>query len=110
MEFDFVSLPRDTSLAQRLAAETSALGRRLRVRIHVRSFDAMCRMVAAGLGIAVLPEAAVQPHLASMGLTRLPLTDAWALRSLLLGARDLAAQPRPARLLMEHLLQPAPQP
>jgi hypothetical protein len=58
----------------------------------------------------VLPEAAVQPHLASMGLARLPLTDAWARRSLLLGARDLAAQPRPARLLMEHLLQPAPQP
>ncbi len=110
MEFDFVSLPRDTSLAQRLAAETGALGRRLRVRIHVRSFDAMCRMVAAGLGIAVLPEAAVRPHLASMGLARLPLADAWALRSLLLGARDLGAQPRPVRLLLEHLLQRAPEP
>ena len=62
-DFDFVSLPPATSLAQRLAAESTGIGRRLRVRIHVRSFDAMCQMVAAGLGIAVLPDAAVQPHL-----------------------------------------------
>ncbi|MEY4751928.1 MAG: hypothetical protein RIQ60_4142 [Pseudomonadota bacterium] len=57
-ELDFVSLPRQTSLAQRLAAESAAIGRRLRVRIHVRSFDAICQMVAAGLGVAVLPQAA----------------------------------------------------
>ena len=63
-DFDFVSLPQQTSLAQRLAAESAGIGRRLRMRIHVRSFDAMCQMVAAGLGIAVLPDAAraaVQP-------------------------------------------------
>lgn len=102
-DFDFVSLPRETSLGQRLAEETEALGRRLRVRIHVRSFDGMCQMVAAGLGIAVLPEAAVQPHLRSMGLVRLPLSDPWAQRSLLMGVRDAAALPRPVRLLLEHL-------
>lgn len=104
---DFVSLPPETSLAQRLAEESSALGRRLRVRIHVRSFDAMCRMVAAGLGIAVLPQTAVQPHLGSMGLVSLALSDAWTARGLLLGARDLGALARPARLLLEHLRGPA---
>jgi DNA-binding transcriptional LysR family regulator len=76
-EFDFVALTQGTSLAQRLALETQSLGKALRVRIHVRSFDAMCQMVAAGLGIAVLPDAAVQPHLRSMGLRRIELTDAW---------------------------------
>lgn len=102
-ELDFVSLPADTSLAQRLEAESAAAGRRLRVRIRVRSFDAMCLMVAAGLGIAVLPDAAVQPHLRSMGLARIALADAWVLRTLLLGVRDLAALPRPVRLLLDHL-------
>jgi DNA-binding transcriptional LysR family regulator len=103
-EYDFVSLSQGTSLAQRLALETQQQGKSLRLRIHVRSFDAMCQMVAAGLGIAVLPDAAVQPHLRSMGLARIELDDAWVDRELLLAVRDLAALTRPARLLREHLL------
>lgn len=102
-DLDFVSLPAQTSLAQRLAAESAAIGRRLRVRIQVRSFDAMCQMVAAGLGVAVLPDAAVQPHLRSMGLARIALADPWVERLLLIGVRDLAALPRPVRLLLDHL-------
>lgn len=104
-DFDFVGLSQGTSLARRLALEAQALGRRLRLRIHVRSFDAMCQMVAAGLGIAVLPDAAVQPHLRSMGLRRIELMDAWVDRELLIGARDLAALQRPVRLLVDHLRQ-----
>lgn len=102
-DHDFVSLAQGTSLAQRLAAASASNGRPLRVRMHVRSFDAMCRMVAAGLGIAVLPDAAVQPHLRSMGLTRIELTDDWVERELLFGARDFAALPRPVRALVDHL-------
>jgi DNA-binding transcriptional LysR family regulator len=103
LDFDFVGLAGGTSLAQRLTLETQNLGRPLRVRIHVRSFDAMCQMVAAGLGIAVLPERAVQPHLQSMGLARIELADPWVERELLLGVRDPAALARPVRLLLEHL-------
>lgn len=103
-DLDFVSLPKETSLAQRLAAESAAIGRRLRVRIHVRSFDAMCQMVAAGLGVAVLPDTAVRPHLRSMGLARIELSDPWVERELLIGVRDLAALARPVRLLLDHLV------
>ncbi len=110
-ELDFVSLPKETSLAQRLAAASAGIGRRLRVRIHVRSFDAMCQMVAAGLGVAVLPDAAVQPHLRSMNLARIELADDWVERELLIGVRDQTALARPVRLLLDHLVaQPAGQP
>ena len=110
-DLDFVSLPKETSLAQRLATESAGIGRRLRVRIHVRSFDAMCQMVAAGLGVAVLPDAAVQPYLRSMGLARIELADPWVERELLIGVRDLAALARPVRLLLDHLVaQPSAQP
>ncbi|WP_280154136.1 LysR substrate-binding domain-containing protein [Piscinibacter sp. XHJ-5] len=102
-DYDFVGLSQGTSLARRLGLEAEALGRRLKLRIHVRSFDAMCQMVAAGLGIAVLPDAAVQPHLRSMGLRKIDLTDAWIERELLIGARDMGALQRPVRLLLEHL-------
>ena len=64
----------------------------------------MCQMVAAGLGIAVLPDAAVQPHLRSMALARIELAGDWVERELLIGVRDATALPRPARLLLDHLV------
>lgn len=103
-DYEFVSLAQGTSLAQRLAGESKTLGKALRVRIHVRSFDAMCQMVAAGLGIAVLPERAIEPHLKSMGLERIALTDDWVERQLLAVVRDRQALTKPARLLLDHLV------
>jgi len=106
VDFDIVSLSESTSLAKRLQAEAQALGYRLKLRIHVRSFDAMCRMVAAGMGVAVLPQQAVQPLLATMGLRQIALDDEWAKRQLLIGLRDVNAVPRTVRLLIDHLCQP----
>ena len=103
MEYEFVSLSERTSLAQRLALAGSLAGKPLRVRIRVRSFDAMCQMVAAGLGIAVLPDRAVRPLVQALGLRKLELADAWVDRELLIGLRDPQAVPRPARSLLEHL-------
>ncbi|MCY0853799.1 LysR family transcriptional regulator [Cupriavidus sp. D39] len=108
LEFDFVSLTHNTSLAKRLQLATSVSGGRLKLRIQVRSFDAMCRMVDAGLGIAVLPDAAVRPHLCSMGLRKIGLSEEWADRDLLICARDLNALPKPARLLVNHLIRSTP--
>ncbi len=107
LEFDFVSLARGTSLAQRLEAETSALGKRLRLRIQVRSFDAMCMMVAAGLGVAVLPHDAVLPHLRSMKLRKIELQDDWVHRQLLIAVRDLQQLALPARRFIEYLSTPS---
>jgi len=69
----------------------------------VRSFDAMCQMVAAGMGVAVLPREAIQPHLRSMNLREIALEDAWAERRLLIGLRDANAVPRHVRTLIDHL-------
>jgi DNA-binding transcriptional LysR family regulator len=103
LEYDFVSLSQGTSLAARLQAETEAMGRRLKLRIHVRSFDAMCQMVAAGLGVAVLPAGAVHALVRSLNLRQIPLKDAWARRQLLIGVRDPDTLPRHVGLLIEHL-------
>jgi len=100
---DFVSLSEGTSLAQRLRVESEALGRRLKLRIQVRSFDAMCQMVAAGMGVAVLPRDAVAPHLASMKLREIAIEDDWSRRRLLIGLRDANAVPRHVRTLIDHL-------
>jgi DNA-binding transcriptional LysR family regulator len=107
LAFEFVTLSRATSLARRLQSEAEVLGRTLRMRIQVRSFDAICRMVGAGMGIAVLPDVAAEPLARSMRLRRVGLSDAWAARWLLVGVRDADSLSRHVRLFFEHLTRPS---
>jgi DNA-binding transcriptional LysR family regulator len=99
LDYEFVSLSAATSLADRLRAECNRLEKPLKLSIQVRSFDAVCRMVMVGLGIGVLPHLAAEPHVRSMGLKLIHLTDDWAERTLLLALRSTLAPPIPVRLL-----------
>lgn len=101
LEWEFIALSRHTSVRRLISAAAESQGRALRVSIQVHSFDAMCRVVAAGLGIGVLPRAAAAPHVASMGLNLLELDEPWAHRRLLLGVRDRAHLSAPALALVE---------
>ncbi|MYZ42564.1 LysR family transcriptional regulator [Schauerella aestuarii] len=103
LDYDHVGLPPATSLALRLAAESTRLSRTITLRIQVRSFDAICRMVGATRGVGILPRIAAEPHARSMQLKLIALTDEWAHRGLLLGVRDLESLAVPARLLLAHL-------
>lgn len=105
LAYDFVGLNQGSSLLQRLNDAAGALEQPLRLRIQVSSFDAMCRMIEAGMGIGVLPDGAVRTGNSEAGLRAIPLTDAWASRSLWLGVRSDAAQVPEAIKLLEHLRQ-----
>ena len=91
LAYDYVGLPPATSLATRLAEESGRLGRTMQLRIQVRSFDAICRMVAATGGVGILPRLAAEPHARSMPIRLIALADDWASRRLLLGVRDADA-------------------
>ncbi len=103
LDYDYVSLPPTTSLAMRLAEASARLERPMRLRIQVRSFDAICRMVAATGGVGLLPRLAAEPHARSMRLRLIPLLDDWAHRGLLLVMRDIETLTVAARLLVTHL-------
>ena len=60
-----VLIPGTGHFSESWAVQTEALGRRLKIRIHVRSFDAMCRMVQAGLGLTLLPDGVLAPQVAA---------------------------------------------
>ena len=79
-------------------------------RIQVSSLDAACRIVAAGLGLAVLPREAAAPHATANGLALVPLAEAWAVRRFIICTRPLALQSATTRLLVEHLRQAAQSP
>ena len=103
LDYAYVSLPPSTSLASRLNEESVRLGKAMRLRIQVRSFDVLCRMVVATGGVGVLPRIAAEPHARSMSIRLIPLTDEWAHRWLLLGVRDVDTLTVAARLLLAHL-------
>jgi DNA-binding transcriptional LysR family regulator len=104
---DFVGLASATALAAHIAKHAARLGVRFRVRARLRDFDAICRLVAAGVGVAVMPEAAARRRAQSMPLTLVAIRDSWANRQLVICARSFKALPKPAKLLVEHLRKAA---
>jgi DNA-binding transcriptional LysR family regulator len=104
---DFVGLTNSTALQVHIARHAARLGMRLRFRARLRDFDAICRMVAAGVGIAVVPEAAAKRCVRSMPLTMIRIRDGWANRKLAICARSFKSLSRPAKQLVEHLREAA---
>jgi len=103
LTYDFVGMQSGTPLAARVDYESSRLGRTPNFKIQVRGVETMCRMVAAGLGIGILPEAAARRYLERLGLCSVGIDEAWAKRRLFLGYRDEATLRHAARLLVRHL-------
>lgn len=91
LDHDLVTLARSASLTRKVSAAAEERGRVLRIRVQVRSFDAMCRMVAAGLGLAILPRAGAALYTQALGLQVLPLRGMDVQRRLLLVMRDRAS-------------------
>jgi DNA-binding transcriptional LysR family regulator len=100
---DFVALSPDSTLQEYIGRRASRAGGPLKQRIHLRGFDAICRLVAHGVGLAVVPETAAHRCRRSMTITAVRLTDAWALRHLTICVRRLDALPVHAQRLVEHL-------
>ncbi len=76
-------------------------------RIQVSSMDAGARVVAAGLGPAILPGEAVRLHAAHGALSLVPLSDVWAERRFVVCLRADGSVPAAARLLAQALARAA---
>jgi DNA-binding transcriptional LysR family regulator len=105
---DFVGLTAASALHAHIAGHAARLGARLRFRARLNNFDAVGQMVAAGIGIAVMPEVAAKRCARSLPISRLRIRDPWANRKLVICARSFKALPRPAKLLVDHLRRVAP--
>ncbi|HYS13674.1 MAG TPA: LysR family transcriptional regulator [Burkholderiaceae bacterium] len=79
----------------------------LRHRIQVSTFDAACRNVAAGLGIAVVAREAAETFARALELRLVPLTDAWAQRRFVICMRSRESLTAAARLLIDYLCKRA---
>jgi DNA-binding transcriptional LysR family regulator len=106
LDHDFVGLDRASALQRFLAAKAAPSGRPLRLRVQLRSFDAVCRLVECGVGIGIVPETTARRVARTMAISAVELSDAWALRELTICIRSFAELPPYARQLVDHLRAP----
>ncbi|WNG52911.1 LysR family transcriptional regulator [Archangium minus] len=107
LDHEFIGLATGSALQDYLSEHAARAGRRLKFRVRLRSFDAICRLVERGIGIGVVPETAARRCQKSMGIRGLRLTDAWAQRRLTLCVRRFAELPVHAQQLVQRLRAPA---
>ena len=107
LDYDQVGLHSNSSIYLAMRKAAAAVGRTIKLRIHVTGLDAMCRMIHNGLGVGVMPQRAFELMHGVGALAAVPLLDNWATRSIRLVARDFSTLPVTARLLVDHLTAPA---
>jgi DNA-binding transcriptional LysR family regulator len=103
LDEDQVGMQSGSTLQTFLAQVTDALGKPLKLRIQLSSFDAMCRMIGAGVGVGIVPESAARRNQAAMGIALVELTDAWSIRERYILVRNQQALPIYANALIETL-------
>lgn len=103
LDYDFVGLDRASALQRFLAGKASRIGRPLRLRVQLRSFDAVCRLVEANVGVGIVPETTARRAAKSSSIKVVELADAWAPRDLTICVRDFDALPPYAQQLVNHM-------
>lgn len=103
LDFDFVGLDRASALQRFLAEKAERTGRRLKLRVQLRSFDAVCRLVECNVGIGIVPATTAERQARTMAIRRVELADDWAVRKLMICVRREADLPAYARQLVRHL-------
>ncbi len=103
LDHEFVGLERSSSLQRFLADKAAREGKPLRLRVQLRSFDAVCRMVEVGVGIGIVPQTTAARAARTMALGVVELSDDWAMRELKICVRALAELRPLARELVESL-------
>jgi DNA-binding transcriptional LysR family regulator len=100
LDEDAVGMQQGSTLQTFLAQITDKLGKPLKLRIQLSSFDAMCRMIGAGVGVGIVPESAARRNQASMKLALIELTDAWSVRERYILVRERETLPAYAQSLV----------
>lgn len=103
--YDFVGLNEGTTLQAFLNKLLRDAKRRLRLRVQVSNFEAMCRMVEAGVGIGVVPESAALRYRKTMGIVLREIAEPWAIRERYILTRQGASITNVTQALIDALVR-----
>src|SRR5690606_24413776 len=92
-QYRFVGISEASAIQSFLDDIAQRLGKRVKLRVQVGSFDAVCRMVEAGVGIAIVPITCAERYNNRQALRVVRLRDEWARREIRLCRRAGRALP-----------------
>ncbi len=107
LDHEHVGLAPTTAVHRMLAQAAARKGRTIVYRVVVSNFDASFRVVAANLGVSVVPRQVAAPFEQSLGIRLIPLLDAWAHRHFVVCHRRAAVLTPAAARLLDHLVSKA---
>lgn len=103
LDFDYVGLSQSSAIHKFLAQAAEVLGGRLKLRVEVGSFEGICRLVEAGVGISVIPASVAERMSKITNIQVVTLQDEWAWRKLRICVRSMNALPSFGRDLVDVL-------
>ena len=101
--FHHVGMQEGSTLQAFVRDKAELMGETLVWRIQLSSFEAVCRMVEAGVGIGVIPESAALRNSKTMKLAILELDEPWVVRDRSILIRDFDALPGCVKALISLL-------
>ena len=108
LAFEYVGLSEWSAIHAFLIQAADKLGYPFRFRVEVGSFEAVCRMIEAGVGIGVVPELVAKRYAQRLDIKIVRLSDEWSERKLQICVRNLHQLPSFARDLVNMLIEDVP--
>ncbi|NIF71172.1 LysR family transcriptional regulator [Burkholderia sp. Ap-962] len=106
LEWNFIGLNERSSHQQYVSKTALLLGQNLRLRTQVESFEAICHMVAAGVGVSIVPESTTRRLRDVLPFSVVDLDEQWSRRALKLVSRAPDTLAAPVRKLLDALVPP----
>lgn len=103
-EFAYIGLHHGSTLQTFLNEQQALLGMNMATRIHLSSFESICRLIEAGVGIGVVPESAANRHSKTMNITKVELDETWAIRERSIVVKEREALTPLARALIDEIV------
>ncbi|HSV44402.1 MAG TPA: LysR substrate-binding domain-containing protein, partial [Ramlibacter sp.] len=104
LDHDMVGYGTTSALQAHLSLQSANIGKPMRLRASLGSFEGLLQLVAQRVGMAVMPRALLFSRGPDARLAVRPLTDTWARRTLLLCSSPTLKTARPAQRLHALML------
>lgn len=104
LDHEIIEQEPESAIQALLIKQAAAHGRVLRMHVRVASYDAVCRMVQAGLGLGIVPSSYAARLSPALNVREIPLAEPWVDRFYKICVRPTADLSVAGKLLLDQLI------